>query len=160
MSPIDIVFGAALLMLLLPVCIVDINELRIPNLLNAAIAVSGLAWHALHDASVTTSLASTAGQALMTLLVMMGCAWIITLIRKDARIGWGDLKFLAAAACWVGFEGSIAVLVLACLAVIAVSLALAPWRGLDPKRQFPFGPPLALGLVFVFARTLLQAAIF
>jgi leader peptidase (prepilin peptidase)/N-methyltransferase len=150
-----------LLLLLIAVSIVDIRERRIPNAINLTIAVSGVFWRVLRDFSVErlpVSLGYAVGEGVLMLIIMAGSARIIRAVREDARIGWGDIKFLAAAACWVGIEGGIAVLMLASLVIVVTSLALSPWQGLNVKRQMPFGPALALGLAFAFGKVALRFA--
>jgi len=38
---------------------------------------------------------------------------------------------------------------IACLAAVAFSLAIAPWQGLDLRKMRPFGPMLAFGMIVV-----------
>mgnify|MGYP001556168949 FL=1 len=148
MAGINLVFIGLLGLLLVPVAVIDARERRIPNLLNALLAVLGLAhawalgqsWHAI-------SLALT--NAAIAVALLGGSAWIMRLISPRARIGLGDLKFLAAASLWVGWDGSIAVLFLASLLATAMTLALAPWQGLNLGRMRPFGPMLAVGMLAV-----------
>jgi leader peptidase (prepilin peptidase)/N-methyltransferase len=88
--------------------------------------------------------------------LFIGTSYIVRLVNKSATIGWGDLKFLAACSLWVGVDGSVLVLVLACVFTLLLALAAAPWRGLDMRQMRPFGPMLALGMVVVVAAVFLR----
>lgn len=148
MSGLDFICLGLLILLLLPIVLIDLRESRIPNLCNLALAAGGLA-QALIRAPTLETLGFAVAAAALTFLILAGTAWAIRQIDRRARIGWGDLKFLAAASFWVGLQGSLAVLVLASLAALLATLALAPWRGLNWREMRPFGPALALGLLIV-----------
>jgi prepilin signal peptidase PulO-like enzyme (type II secretory pathway) len=68
--------------------------------------------------------------------------------RKIQGLGLGDVKFLAAAALWIGVRGIPTLLLIATLTalVAAGSLQLAG-RGMTRQTSLPFGPFLAIGLL-------------
>jgi leader peptidase (prepilin peptidase)/N-methyltransferase len=122
---------------------VDLEQRRLPNVLTALAAALGVAQGALAQAfglfaaPGLPSLGMRLACALAVLLV--GCA--VELVWRRAHggahgMGLGDVKFLAAAACWVG-PAVVAVFAASSLAGALVSLA----RG---RRSFAMGPYLAL----------------
>ena len=148
MAGLDLVFIGLLGLVLVPVAVIYARERRIPNLLNGLLALLGLAhawavgqsWHAVQASLIDGGIA---------VLLLGGSAWVIRLISPRSRIGFGDLKFLAAASLWVGWDGSIAVLFVASVLATLVTLAMAPWQGFDLGRMRPFGPMLAVGMLTV-----------
>ena len=85
----------------------------------------------------------------LSVILLAGTAWLMQRINRNARIGWGDLKFLTAASLWVGLQGALIVLILASLVALLATLAMAPWRGVRWREMRPFGPALAVGLLAV-----------
>lgn len=154
-----LVFLGLLAALLVPAVMIDLRERRIPNWSVLAIASLGLLRAALaaairHDTPLyAAALRAAAGGALIALLnavfatmLIAAAAWLLRTLSAGARIGMGDLKFLVAAAIWLGWDGSILVLGLASLLALLAALAEAPWRGLDLRRVRPFAPMLAASM--------------
>jgi len=145
---VDLIFLGLLMAVLLPICLTDIRERRIPDLLNGAVALLGLGHGVARDPGAAV---------LIRTFIHVGCAAVMVIgttalmgrMAKDARVGRGDLKFLIAASFWVGVDGVVLVLVLACLIYIGVTLAAAPWRGLDIRKTQPFAPMLAVSMLAV-----------
>ncbi len=83
--------------------------------------------------------------------VLFGIAWIYYLIRKEAGMGMGDVKLLAAIGGWLGYEALIPTVFIASVAgaVVGVTGIIAT-RRLTLKSALPFGPFLALGAVIYF----------
>ena len=148
MAGLDIVFIGLLVIVLVPIAMTDLKERRIPNMLNLALGllgfihamVSRLEWHQAMVELRTVILAA---------LAFVATAWIVQRINRQAKIGWGDLKFLTAASLWVGIDGSVAVLFVASIVSLLVALASAPWARLNWRQQRPFGPMLAVGMISV-----------
>jgi len=69
-------------------------------------------------------------------------------LRHTEGLGLGDVKFLVAAAIWVGVAGLPTLLLIAALAALGVAgcLQLAGHR-MQRQTSMPFGPFLALGLL-------------
>lgn len=148
MDGFDFIALGLLVLLLLPIVLIDLRESRIPNVWNLALGVVGLG-QAVARAPELMTLAVALTQGAITFLMLGGIAWLIQKVDHNARIGWGDLKFLTAASLWVGVQGSLIVLVLACLVELVPKLALSPWRGMKWREMRPFGPALAVGLLAV-----------
>jgi len=149
-------FLGALLLLLLPAVVSDLARRRIPLAIPAAIAVLGIA-RALTDTPTLATLLGCVAQT-ATLGALLGVA--ILLFRRlrptASALGVGDAALLAAAAAWVGVSGCVAVMMIASVTLLVGVVVLAPWQGLDLKRQRPFGPGLALGLLVVLVTTRLH----
>lgn len=139
------VFIGLLGLVLVPVAVIDARERRIPNTLNLLLALLGLA----HAWAIGQSWHTPLINGAVAVLLLGGSAGVIRLISPRSRIGLGDLKFLAAASLWVGWDGSIAVLFLASVLATLVTVAMAPWQGFDLGRMRPFGPMLAAGMLAV-----------
>jgi leader peptidase (prepilin peptidase)/N-methyltransferase len=128
------------------IAVIDLRHGIIPDWLNLAIAILGLADVVIVDGAVA-ALASLATGGLFGALF-----WLLQRLyfrlRNVAGLGLGDVKFLAAATIWVGVAGVPILIVIAAIAALGVvgSLQLA---GHEMKRQtsIPFGPFLALGLI-------------
>ncbi|WP_229183922.1 prepilin peptidase [Bradyrhizobium oropedii] len=136
----------ALCVLCCAVALIDLRHGVIPSWLNLAIAALGLANVVITDG---TTAAFTA-MAIATLVGML--FWLLQRLYFAVRgvdgLGLGDVKFLAAAAIWVGALGVPTLLLIAALAALAVAGGLQ-LAGREMKRQtsIPFGPFLALGLL-------------
>jgi leader peptidase (prepilin peptidase)/N-methyltransferase len=157
MDGLEFIAIGVLLLLLLPIVLIDLRESRIPNICNLALAAGGLAQALVRSPRLETFGIALA-QAVLTFLVLAGTAWLMQRIDRNARIGWGDLKFLTAASLWVGVQGSLVVLVLASVVALVATLALSPWRGVQWREMRPFGPALALGLLVVTVTVFIRGA--
>ena len=157
MAGLDFIFLGLLVLLLLPIVLIDLRESRIPNICNLALAAGGLAQALVRSPTLQT-LGLSLGVAVLTFLLLAGTAWLMQKIDRNARIGWGDLKFLTAASLWVGLQGSLVVLILASVVALMATLALAPWRGVKWREMRPFGPALALGLLVVTVTVFIRGA--
>lgn len=69
---------------------------------------------------------------------------------RQAGLGWGDVKLLAGMGVWLGAQGVIMALLMACVCGLAFTLCRN--RGLRLQAGYPFGPFLALGTVLVMLR--------
>jgi leader peptidase (prepilin peptidase)/N-methyltransferase len=145
MSGAELVFVGLLGLVLVPIAVIDARERRIPNWPTLALALLGLAHAWLLGPGWRAALL---GGAIAVALLGISVG-VMRLLSRRARIGLGDLKFLAASSLWVGWDGSIAVLFVASLLATLTAFALAPWQGLDLGRMRPFGPMLAVGMLAV-----------
>jgi leader peptidase (prepilin peptidase)/N-methyltransferase len=137
---------SALCMLCCAVALIDLRHGIIPDWLNLAIGVLGLV-HAIADAGPTAGFAAIGKAGLVGLFF-----WLLQRLyfrlRHTEGLGLGDVKFLAAAAIWVGVAGLPTLLLIAALAALGVAggLQLAGHR-MQRQTSMPFGPFLALGLL-------------
>ena len=128
--------------ILLTLAVIDHRDGILPNGLVASLFVVGLAampWSA-PGTPLDHALGAVAGFA-----VMAAIAVIYKRLRGIDGLGWGDVKFMAAAGLWVGWQGVWSVLLIASASALLVVLASA-LRGarLTGKTPLAFGPYLCL----------------
>jgi len=132
---------------------IDIRSLTIPNTVNLAIFVSGLAASfVLPVVEPVSALAGSVAGAAFVLLVRVG----FKLYRGYDGLGLGDVKFVGAAATWIGVEAiafALAAASMTALVYVVIRRTLDP--GFDSGRPIPFCPFLAAGFVMVAAAQIL-----
>ncbi len=151
------VFGS----LLIACTCIDFDTQLLPDALTKpgmAIGVLGGFWPgiagALTDDSATPLALRTLLASLIGLAVGAASTWLIRatgsrIFRREA-MGLGDVKFLGMIGAFLGWQGALLSLFLACVAGAVLGGALALRSGFGLK--IPFGPYLALGaLVSLFA---------
>jgi leader peptidase (prepilin peptidase)/N-methyltransferase len=143
-----------LVALMIMVAVIDIRSMIIPDWVNAAIFVSGLLASLIIDAvDPWSALAASAAAAAVLALVQT----IFRAVRGYDGLGWGDVKFVGAAATWTGLEGlAFALLAASVLALLFVLSSQALTRKFDHRQRIPFGPFLALGATSVAGFQLLS----
>jgi leader peptidase (prepilin peptidase)/N-methyltransferase len=90
-------------------------------------------------------------EAACAVLVVGATVWLLRrlyfAIRKIQGLGLGDVKFLAAAAAWVGIAGIPVMLLAATLTALATAGVLQiAGQSMTRQTSLPFGPFLAIGL--------------
>jgi leader peptidase (prepilin peptidase)/N-methyltransferase len=133
-----------LLTVLAAVCAIDARYGVIPDSIVAALAVGGLLQHIQGGASEIW-------QSLVEALILFGLAWAFQAIYRAIRgfdgLGFGDVKFAAAAVLWIGIAAIPGLLLIAVVSAFASLLVLkCDGTALDCNRAIPFGPHLAIGL--------------
>jgi len=127
---------------------IDYRRYIIPNALNVSLALSGflVSTIVLQKTAMTTLIES--GFTIFTFLLI---GKIYSATRKRRGFGAGDIKFLGAAALWVGLLGIPWVVLIASIAgllfVIVVNLV---GRTIGPESRLAFGPHLSLGLMLTW----------
>jgi leader peptidase (prepilin peptidase)/N-methyltransferase len=127
--------------------VVDFRSMVIPDGVNLAIFVAGIATCFLLGpvAPVSGVAASVVGGGLM-----LGLELGFRAYRGYDGLGRGDVKFVAAAATWTGLEGVPVALFLASAAALAYVLGRrSSDAGRGAGERIPFGPFLAFGAVSV-----------
>ena len=145
---------ATLAALTITAAIVDLRRMYIPDLVNLAILVGG------GIASVTLSVVEPLS-ALTGAVFGGALLWAVRLGFRHYRgydgLGFGDVKFVAAASAWTGLEGVSPALVIACLVALAcVSARRIATSDFDPTRPMPFAPALGAGFFAVAAAQLMS----
>jgi leader peptidase (prepilin peptidase)/N-methyltransferase len=107
-----------------------------PSLMGQHTALQGFSW----------SLAS----AVIGALVLLGVAWIGTILFKKESMGMGDVKFLAAICSFLGSFSILWVLPVASLIGSVLGVALIVWQRGAWGTRIPFGPFLGLAVVAWF----------
>jgi leader peptidase (prepilin peptidase)/N-methyltransferase len=125
---------------------IDIRHGIIPDWINLAIAGLGLLR------LILTGDALTALQALGEGAAIGAAFWLLRRLYFSFRgiqgLGLGDVKFLGAAAIWVGVGGIPLLLLIATVTALAcVGIAQLSGRALTAQTSMSFGPFLAAGLL-------------
>lgn len=136
--------SVALATLLAAICAIDARFGIIPDKLVGAMAASGLAaiW-ILDPDEVMYRLA----EVVVVAIAIAAFRAIYRWARGYDGLGFGDVKFLAAATFWIGFRSLPALLLIAVVSALASAFLLRSARyEVDGRHAIPFGPHLAVGL--------------
>lgn len=126
----------------------DVRFMLIPNGLNAALGAGGLLWTGL-IAHVLPLLRAV--EMILSAGVMLGVAWTYRKLRRRHGLGMGDVKFVAAAAAWIGgVYVPWLVLMASVSGLIAVGVLRLAGRDMDALSRLPFGPFLCGALVVIW----------
>ena len=127
---------------------IDFHRFAIPNYLNLSLALCGLAASALMSEAALTRIVVDGA---MTFLAFQLLALIYFHFRKRSGLGGGDIKFLAAAAMWVGAFGIPWVVLFGSISGLLFVLgATIAGRQFRAESRLAFGPHLSLGLIVVW----------
>ena len=114
--------------LLLAATVIDLRTLRIPDPIVAALLVLWFAWRMIvHFGGVTTA-PITFSQGIVGAVLLGGGLLFVTatyeMVTHKRAMGGGDIKLLAAAGLFLGIEGGLFALLVACATSLALSLVL------------------------------------
>lgn len=149
-----LVFGILLITLLCALAQADLKGLILPNFLNLALGIGGIAQaFTLGDPTpIAAALGALFGGASMGMI-----AQGYRTMRGFDGLGMGDIKFVGAAGFWIGWEGIPLMLLFASLTALAfVGCLLVLNRAINRRTRIPFGPFLGGGTLFTW---LLQKAV-
>ena len=125
---------------------IDIRDGIIPDWLNLTIAGVGLLRAVIVDGPLAGSEALCEGAAIGAIFWLLRRLYFA--FRKIQGLGLGDVKFLAAAAIWVGVMGIPMLLMVAALTALACAAVMQlTGRQLTAQTAMSFGPFLAIGLL-------------
>lgn len=87
---------------------------------------------------------------------LLAMSLIMDRIMKRDTLGGGDIKLIAVVGLYMGFIGTLFVLILSCITGLVFNLILN--AGKDESRPFPFGPWIAVSTVIIlfFGEPLIQ----
>lgn len=144
------IFFALLFALCCALAIIDIRHGIIPDWLNLTIAGFGVAKAATSDGLLACA------QALCEGILIGGVFWLLQRfyfsLRKVRGLGLGDVKFIGAAGIWIGVLGiPILLLVASLTALVSAGIMRLAGRTMTGQTALPFGPFLAIGLLFALA---------
>jgi leader peptidase (prepilin peptidase) / N-methyltransferase len=134
----DLLLGLALVALLVPVALIDLDHRIIPNRLTAAGALAALAIGLATDPSAVPEQLAAGAAA--------GGFLLLAALARPGGMGMGDVKLAAVLGLFLGREVAVALLV-ALLAGALAGVVVIAGRGVERGRKtaIPFGPFLALG---------------
>ena len=143
------VWGSALLgWTLLALAAIDFRHFVLPDVLTLPLIPAGLAiaWLTEPDRLIANLWGAALG-----FLVLAGVRAAYRRLRGREGLGFGDVKLLAAAGAWVGWDGLPSVMAIAALSgLAAASLQILRGETLSASSKLPFGPYLCLGLWLVW----------
>jgi leader peptidase (prepilin peptidase)/N-methyltransferase len=129
---------------------VDLRRGIIPDWLNLAIAVMGLARAFLLEGVGAALAAGSEGIAIGAVVWLLRNLYFM--LRKFDGLGLGDVKLLAASGFWIGIAGvPVQLLVASLTALAAAGVLQVAGRKMTRQSSLPFGPFLALGLLTALA---------
>jgi leader peptidase (prepilin peptidase) / N-methyltransferase len=141
-------FVIALVAMLVWIATTDIRERRIPNELNLVVGVLGLGRALYHHPELATIAGELVGMT-ATFAAVVAVTRLVGRAGEETTLGWGDIKFVVAASCWVGFGGSITTLLIALWFTCVGVFLLRPWHPIGLRQTVPFAPMLAAALAAV-----------
>ncbi|WP_157961477.1 prepilin peptidase [Microvirga flavescens] len=132
----------------LAISVVDARRLVIPNTLNVANLGGGFAFAALLKTSLLSSMIGGA-VGFAALLVFRSS---YQNMRGQEGLGLGDVKFMAGAGLWVGWQGLAPLLLVASLSALIFFVLRAVVNGHSNwRKKLPFGPFLCAGTMIVWS---------
>ncbi|TNE31896.1 MAG: prepilin peptidase [Alphaproteobacteria bacterium] len=127
---------------------IDLEHKIIPNRLNIAVGVLGAAALLLPYITAAASLETlgkTLGTAALTAAVYgilpIVIRYVFFLVTKKDALGFGDIKFFAAAGLWLSLSALPLFLIISGLGGILLGLV---WKKATGEDAFPFGPALII----------------
>jgi leader peptidase (prepilin peptidase)/N-methyltransferase len=137
-------FHAAVLLTLLLICsVIDLHRQIIPDVLSLPlIALTPVVVYFHPDLDVWSAFWGVVGGGGVLYII----AWLYYFARREAGLGFGDVKFLAGIGGWLGYQSLFPTLFVASItgALTGLGIMLVT-RSADLKTRLPFGPFLALG---------------
>ena len=139
--------GLVLVALLLPLVLIDLDHLWLPEplcrwgVVIGLLGSAGAGWAVLADHLVA---------AAMALVLLEGLSGMAERLLGQPALGLGDAKMAALGGAWLGAAGIAVAMALATLSGAVVgSLGWVSGR-LQPRQAFAFGPFIALGIWLVW----------
>ena len=139
--------GLPLVGLLLPLVLIDLDHLWLPESLCRWGLVLGLLVSSVAGIPV---LASHLIAAVLALLVLEGLSALAEKLLGQPALGLGDAKLAALGGAWLGPGGVAAAMAIAITAGAVVGGTARLSGRLGPREPFPFGPFIALGIWLVW----------
>ena len=150
-----LVGGVVLISLLMPLALIDIDHLWLPEPICRAGVIAGLVASALvaafghpeigRNLLFNHLLASAAG-----LLVLEGLSALAERLVGQPALGLGDAKLAAMAGAWLGLAGLGVAMGIAVMSGALFGVIGRITGRLQPREPFPFGPFIALGIWLVW----------
>ena len=151
-DPVAAVIYAIMVSGLICACLIDLDHYIIPDRFSLGGCVAGFVACAIHPSlmGVKTPLQgfswSLAG-AIMGALVLLGVAWLGTMLFKKEAMGMGDVKLLAALCSFLGGTSIIWILPLSSGIGAILGVGLIFWQRGAWGTRIPYGPFLGLAAI-------------
>ena len=139
--------GLPLIALLLPLVLIDLDHLWLPEPLCRWGLVLGLL---VSTAAGIPVLASHLIAAVLALLLLEGLSALAERLLGQPALGLGDAKLAALGGAWLGPGGIAAAMALAVVSGALFGSTARLSGRLGPREPFPFGPFIALGIWLVW----------
>jgi len=142
------VFGLPLAGIIVALAVIDLQRMVLPDGLNLLLAALGAIQSVAfgQPALIDAALGTLAASSILMLLITLYRGF-----RGVDGLGFGDVKFVAAAAIWIGWQGLPLMLSVASTTALAfVTIRAFRERKLDRMAPLPFGPFLGLGTLFAW----------
>lgn len=133
---------AILVSLLLALSIIDLKTFRLPNVLTFSLIGTGLLEAWLFSGDLTNKIIGAVIGYGVFLAIELG----YKSLRGQDGLGRGDAKLLAGGGAWTGWFGLPFIVLIASM----MGLVAALFPSIRAKKQIPFGPFLALGILIVW----------
>jgi len=151
-DPIAAVIYAIMLSGLTAACLIDLDHYIIPDRFSIGGCFAGFLACAIHPSLMgeTTPLHGfswSLGSAILGALVLLGVAWIGTLLFKKEAMGMGDVKLLAALSSFLGGMSISWILPLSSLIGSILGVSLIFWQRGAWGTRIPYGPFLGMAAV-------------
>lgn len=134
--------GIVLIGFLVPLVIVDIKQLVLPDRFTMPLLWTGLA---INLQGLFSTLQSAVIGAMVGYLCFRGLLESYRRLTGRQGLGRGDCKFLAAFGAWFGWQALPAIVLAALAGQVLILLALMTAGRAGWRTQIPFGPALAFG---------------
>jgi len=128
--------------------VLDIKTRRIPNKIVLAMLASWVLFMTPRLFFDTEASVMMLRDSMLGMLIGGGMFLLVYLISKKG-LGGGDVKFMAAAGLYVGFEGTISSILLGTILAAVTGLVLILIRKIGRKDAIPLAPFLFIGIVTV-----------
>lgn len=143
-----VIVSTALGATLVALATIDVEQMRLPNVMTLPLVAVGLLHTYIADA---TAIASHAAAAAVGYIVLAIIDWLYRHLRGMSGIGLGDAKLFAASGAWLGLVALPSVLMFAATLGLALASVLYVFGAkLSARTRLPFGPCLALGFWIVW----------
>ena len=139
--------GLPLIALLLPLVLIDLDHLWLPEPLCRWGLVLGVLVSSVAGGGV---LAAHLIAAVLALLLLEGLSALAERLLGQPALGLGDAKLAALGGAWLGPGGIAAAMAIAITAGAVVGGTARLTGRLGPREPFPFGPFIALGIWLVW----------
>jgi leader peptidase (prepilin peptidase) / N-methyltransferase len=134
-------FTALLILTLGAISVVDMKEMRIPDMLNGMLLAGGISFWTLRSSS-------DLGLQAFSALALASALWLIryghSKVSGEIGLGLGDVKMAGAGAVWINPLSLPMFLFMASASGLVYAVLR---RGEDPRGRMPFAPFLSFGLL-------------